>query len=128
MWYRQFGCKRFSNVTISAFYRCIGRRKRTWCRNNYLIYLKVKVIELYLWVLCLNYNYFYRTYSYFCTTSLLSVHKPSKLKVGRVRNSGTHVFKTILELFNCIFSSSSSRFQIFFYVWINACTDFVITI
>ena len=61
------------------------------------------------------FEFFYRTYSYFCNTSLLNVHKLSKLKEGRVRNSGTHVFKTKLELFNCIFSSSSSGFQIFFW-------------
>ena len=62
-----------------------------------------------------NSNYVYRTDSYFCTTSLLNVHKPSKLKVGRVRNSGTHVLKTIHELISCIFSLSSSGFQTFFW-------------
>ena len=86
-----------------------------WCRNNYLINLNVKVIELYFWVLCLNFDYFYRTNSYFCTTSLFNVHKLSKLKIGCVRKSETHVFKTILELFNCIFSSSLCSFQIFFW-------------
>jgi len=34
---------------------------------------------------------------FFGTTSLLNIHKPLKLKVGRVRNSGTHVLKTILR-------------------------------
>ena len=51
----------------------------------------------YFGVLCLNSHYFYRNDSYFCTTILLNVHKPSQLKVGRVRNSGTHVLKTILK-------------------------------
>jgi len=36
-----------------------------------------------------------------------------KWKVGRVRNSGTHVLKTILQLINCIFSSSLNGFQTF---------------
>jgi len=89
--------------------------ENAWSTNNYLLKLKVKVMALYFGVLCLNFNYFYMTNSYFCTTSLLNVHKQSKLNVGRVRNSGSHVLKTILvvELFNCVFSSSSSGFQIF---------------
>jgi len=51
----------------------------------------------------LNFNYIYRTNATLCATSLLNVHTPSKLKVGRVRNSGTHVFKTILVIYLNIF-------------------------
>jgi len=63
------------------------------------------LMDIFTLQLCLILNYVYRTYVYFCTISLLIVHKPSKFKVGSVRNSGTHVLKTILEFFNCIFSS-----------------------
>ena len=56
----------------------------------YLLNLNVKIIALF-WVLCLNVHYIYRTNYIVCTTCLLNVPKPSKLKVGRVRNSGTNV-------------------------------------
>ena len=65
--------------------------ENTSSRQDFILNLNIKVIAHYFGVLCLYSTYFHRTNSYFCTTSLLNLHKPSKLKVGRVRNSGKHV-------------------------------------
>jgi len=83
------------------------------------------VTALYFGVLWLNFNYFYRTNFYFCTTTLLNTHKrinPSKLKEGRVRNAWTHVLKQYLS--NLFAYFHQVRVDSIFcnrYVWLTWC-------